>query len=123
MNPHDQKKLMVTMMKKSQEQDMPCEICNAPTRTRGIFVPFNAEEFGAREGQTRMLLYAICDDCAKVDDNKTIVEQHLRDKALELNALKQAHQAGIMVFGPNGKPLFKENERGEQDEENTEKRG
>lgn len=54
--------IITAKVQESQQEDMACIICGAPTRRRGVYVPKGINILGKakEEGATRTAIYALC---------------------------------------------------------------
>ena len=54
-----------------------CIICGEPPAVIGIFVPDDAQKYGAPEKKMRFIRYCLCELCMNSEDVKTQVEKIL----------------------------------------------
>jgi hypothetical protein len=65
----------------------PCLLCEDPEpRTTGCFIPDPDEQFtgpmvALRQGKTRTIWYALCEDCSTLEDAAERVEARMRANA------------------------------------------
>ncbi len=81
---HADAKRISELVKASAAAPAPCCLCEAPTRSRGVFAPYRSTDFGAPDGKQRVLIYPIC------GGHKMTPESHRRIEGLLIGKLTTA---------------------------------
>lgn len=80
--PHTWRTLWEAQLRESGKQEA-CLVCNSyKVRHMCTFIPCDSQQFGAKVGKERVILYGLCRECIKKDDKTLdeLVEQMLLSK-------------------------------------------
>ncbi len=70
----DNKDLVQKAVEHFRDYPQPCCLCGITGSFVGIFIPDNPQKYGAPENKTRFFVYSLCDNCERLKDKATLVE-------------------------------------------------